>query len=353
MRFRLLLMLALATPALGAPGSPASSKSFEGWTAACNNRGACVIIGTAQEDLFYLRIARAAGAQATPEVKIVLVTQDPLKGSAPTFHMTAVEAGKSTDLPPVAATVAPDDERTLAGRIEPGVPSLAFIDAARNADRLDYGVLTAKGTLSLKGLSAALRYVDAQQGRAGTPTALIARGMTPIGQVPEPREPPTVVAAGGDIREIAKPAPSKALMDVARPGCDPDALAVQADVQAWRLGPDRVLFALPCAQGAYNTGVALYVTDEKGRSPKPVSLPKPSGGGADDNIVVNMAFDPKTKELSSFDKGRGLGDCGTATSWLWTDRGFALLTASGLDACPGALPDDWPNLYSAVKRTQR
>ena len=68
------------------------------------------------------------------------------------------------------------------------------------------------------------------------------------------------------------------------------------------------------------------------------------------NMLINESFDPKTMVLTSFAKGRGIGDCGTLTEWVWTGSTFALLDASGIEACPGALPEDWPSVYQANRR---
>lgn len=64
MRRSLLLFLALclAWPATAVPDALRSgSKTFETWGGTCNNLGACVAIATGSDDLFYVRIARAAG----------------------------------------------------------------------------------------------------------------------------------------------------------------------------------------------------------------------------------------------------------------------------------------------------
>ena len=343
----------LAAPAALGADKPSASKTFDGWTATCNNLKSCVALATAPDDLFYVRIARDAGATAAPQVKIVLAAQEPLKGSAPAFGLIANDDGRKEALGPFPAKAPDQDSSILFAVLPEGAPSLAFIDAIRTAATLDYSVLATRGTLDLKGLAAALRFIDAEQGRQGTPTALVARGMTPIGQVPPALPAPVVAATPADgASAIDKPSVPKALIDLATPICDAEAVADQSDAEAWHLGADTTLYALICTQGAYNTVSALYIVDAAGGVPKPVALPRPAAlkGDSADNVVENVGFDPKTMTLNSFGKGRGLGDCGSSASWLWDGHAFELLEASLLDACPGALPEDWPSIYSARRK---
>ena len=98
--------------------------------------------------------------------------------------------------------------------------------------------------------------------------------------------------------------------------------------------------------------VALFTTDAKGEKPRPAMLEQPpkQGDAEADNVVVNDDFDVKTLTLTSLDKGRGLGDCGSLRTWVWTGEIFALLQAAELGTCPGALPEDWPSVYQARRR---
>ena len=352
---RPLLLAVMALVSLGGAAAAAdvATKTFDGWTATCDNVLTCVAIGTAQDDLFYVRIARTAGAGAPPEAKIVLAAQEPQKGTSPAFALTATTDGAARSLGSIPAKVTDQDASILSAIIAPGEPSLVFIDGIRNAGTLDYSVLTARGSLELKGLAAALRFIDAAQGRQGTPTALVARGMTPVGQVPPaPAAPVVATAPAGSASAVDKPGVPKALIDLAAPACDPDVVKDQSEAEAWRLASGKVLFALACTQGAYNLSSALYLADADGGGAAPVALPRPPVLQADAvaNVVVNASFDPKTMRLVSFEKGRGLGDCGTSATWVWDGHAFELLEASMLEACPGALPEDWPSVYTAREK---
>jgi hypothetical protein len=245
---RAIAILVGLTPTMlsGAPDpGPAGSKTFQAWTATCNNIGACVVIGSAEADLFYVRIARDAGATASPEIKIVLAVEEPFKAAGRQFMLKAVAKGPSDPLDPVETTITSGDTNKATALLA-GDASLRLIAAIRDADRLAYRFGGISGSLDLKGLSAALRWMDARQGRAGTPTALVAKGMTPIGQVPGPRLSPVIVAAPArSASVIAKPIVSAALLTLAKPACDSDTVAAHDGVEGWRLGPNLVLVSVP------------------------------------------------------------------------------------------------------------
>lgn len=334
-----------ATRVAAAPAASSTTRTFSGWTATCDNLRNCVAIASSDDGdgLFYVRIARDAAADAAPAVKAVLAATDPIAGKPDAIDL--VVGGPATTAFHLAARPDDTDGTSLAGLSrDPAV--LAALLAAETAD---YAVGPLKGRLALKGLAAALRFVDDKQGRVGTPTALVARGMTPIGAVPPPPEPPVVRTSGIAITPATLPPLSRRLLDMAVPACDPETVEAHSEAAAWTLGPDRLLVAIPCAEGAYNLSVALYTTDAKGEQPRPAMLEQPPerGDAAVDNVVVNYGFDVKTATLSSLDKGRGLGDCGSQRSWVWSGEIFALLAAAELDACPGALPEDWPAVYTA------
>jgi hypothetical protein len=61
-----------------------------------------------------------------------------------------------------------------------------------------------------------------------------------------------------------------------------------------------------------------------------------------DNSTVNGAYDPKTRTLSAFAKGRGIGDCGSAQTWAWTGDRFVLTQESTMGECAGVPSDLWP-----------
>jgi hypothetical protein len=350
--------LALFVPAASA-AQPEVTKVFGNWTASCNNIGVCVVMGAAPdgEAMIYVRISREAGERAAPALKLVFGVPDDAakKGPYTQFRLTTVTGKDKAALAPIAAKAAADDPTYVSATLLSGA-AVALIDALRNADQLEAVIGPEKSPVDLKGFSAALRFIDDRQGRAGGPTALIAKGMTPSGKVPAPAPAPVVTPApAGSAVELAKPVISKALLAApSSTDCDADTVAAHADLKAWTVGPDRVLVSLPCQSGAYNFTNVLYLTNAKGDVIGPVPLPRPAGQSADagepKNAIVNGDFDPKTMSLSEFAKGRGVGDCGSLAQWFWTGKAFALFSADAMDACPGGYAQDWPNVYTAVQK---
>ena len=62
-------------------------------------------------------------------------------------------------------------------------------------------------------------------------------------------------------------------------------------------------------------------------------------------LLINADWDPATQIMSSYAKGRGPGDCGNSTSYLWDGEQFRLLSAQGMEQCRGSL--DWQTLWQA------
>jgi hypothetical protein len=57
-------------------------------------------------------------------------------------------------------------------------------------------------------------------------------------------------------------------------------------------------------------------------------------------------FDPETNLLGTFQKGRGVGDCGSAAEYKYNpeNQNFVLIEARLKDTCDGE-DSDWPIVY--------
>jgi hypothetical protein len=71
-----------------------------------------------------------------------------------------------------------------------------------------------------------------------------------------------------------------------------------------------------------------------------------NGDAAD---LTNGGWDPKTRLLGSYEKGRGLGDCGSAESYAWDGRRFRLIEATTMGECRGS--HDWITVWTARAET--
>jgi hypothetical protein len=182
-----------------------------------------------------------------------------------------------------------------------------------------------------------MRWIDAQQGRAGTVTALVAKGDEPAATVPERRAAPVIraiVATG-----TAATPTTKQLAEMKRmAACEDDSSAARMDPAAYALGGGATLVMLPCSSGAYNLSSALFVirgdTVAVAKADVPTGFgPTPAAGEDATTSVVNGAW--KDGELTSYAKGRGLGDCGVMQKLVWDGTRFRLSEQAEMGECRG------------------
>ncbi|MFN8732283.1 MAG: DUF1176 domain-containing protein, partial [Hyphomonadaceae bacterium] len=98
-----------------------------------------------------------------------------------------------------------------------------------------------------------------------------------------------------------------------------------------------------CGAGAYNAWSKFYLQD--GRSsviPYPFPRSESPASDEDAHSLVNVSIEPETGQISTFSKGRGIADCGTAETFTWDGTRFVLTTLLEMNACGGLMPDYWP-----------
>ena len=320
-------------PTPAAATAQPETRTFRDWTVTCGNNGDCTAFGTAADANGWLRIFVPAGPDGQPVVDMGLWMSD---GS-------------------VVPTLTIDGQR-FAPRLQDDVARLAGDRTRAAIDALASGrkatLTTGEGSLdvSVSGVSAALLWIDERQGRLDTVTALIRKGDAPASRVPAAPALPVVtpapaVAQTGMKAGTALPDTVEAMGKVQEcrgdTGFSPD---FQSATQQYRLDADTVLWGVPCFMGAYNTGYLYVLTDSAGASPRIVSLPTT---GEAMETPINPDFDPATRRLSAFGKGRGIGDCGTVHEWVWTARGFVLARESEMERCMGVPVELWPQTWNS------
>jgi hypothetical protein len=207
---------------------------------------------------------------------------------------------------------------------------------------------TTQVEISLAGSAAILLWVDDQQGRVDTATALARPGAKPASAVPPPLPAPLIRGAPPvDQTGVPDHAPKGMTRGVA----DCDAEAETPDEVVARLAPGVMLWGPQCTSGAYNAVNVFFIGDEHAKDLKRIKFPEPPGAGqASDDEPFNAAFNPDTQTLSSFSKTRGIGDCGEEASWVWDGKAFQLISDQVMDACRGVPSDDWPPLFVSRQR---
>ncbi|MDP1738566.1 MAG: DUF1176 domain-containing protein [Caulobacter sp.] len=333
------LLLLAATPA-----AAAGQKSFGDWMAVCDNLNTCVAFAfpEAYGDGAWLRLERTGepGAQVTLVIAIQ-AEEAPGAGGGP---WTITVDGQQVI---GRVTLTPVEDDTGYWRAEISLSSAHEVAAAiREGASL---TVTRKGrepvVLPLKGAAATMIWIDEQQGRIGSPTAL-SRAPGAPSAIMVPATP--VIRAGPAVSQASLPTVVPASVMAVIGACEePETAAGEALIA--RLAPGVVLYAPVCSQGAYNRIHYLAIADEAGRGARPLRLPQaPGSTEATTTEAWNLHYDPASHTLLAFAKGRGLGDCGSEDQWVWDGAAFQLLVTRVMGDCRGVPFDDWPTLYRAV-----
>lgn len=324
-----------------APAARSESRQFRDWLATCDNTNDCVAFGPASEGTGWVRVGSAPGPDGA---RTVAVGFWPSSGDGLTGPITLTLDGRGH----VAAAVGGDHEPV-------GVAQIPAANASAVASGLAAGqtlTLTGGGEtvpMSLSGASAAMLWIDERQGRLETPTALVRKGARSAASVPGAAVAPQVLAAPpiaqtgfGDSGQTL-PAALEAVAAVKACRAETGDSGMSDQVMSARLDGSTELWAVPCFAGAYNIGHDWYLTGPGGRNPRAVSLPSATGeSGAG---TINGGYDPGTRTISAFSKGRGIGDCGTASTWTWTGRSFVLSAETAMTECWGVPADFWPTTW--------
>lgn len=329
----LLFLLAAQAGRVEPVPSPGPIKTFGDWVVACDNVRTCEMTslwpGETQPesgspyDQVSVSVVRAAGPTTTWTVDIQL----PGKTGPSPLRITT-EQGQ------VARAVPKDDMIRLTG-----ADAAKVIAAMAAATDLRIGDETSVlGMASLKGASASLRFIDAEQGRAGTVTAAVARGPKPASAVPPARAVPSVpqLRPAGVAAKIT-PALARSLFAQTKCGENYEA-ADRPQIETAALGGGATLALVPCGAGAYNfASVAMILRGGKAVRARFDLTPGFTGEAEAEPMLVNAGFDAKTGQLASYAKGRGIGDCGNAETYVWDGSRFRAVEARTMGECRGSV----------------
>ncbi len=347
----------LAGVFLSAASAAGDIKQFRDWTVACDNLRACNAFGfdTELSGHSYIRLERAGDTDAGLRITIVVEAQkgvkftlgfdDPGLAGLPTGPVSGEPAGDDDDVQRLTIAEPQAVAAALASLRKAKTIAIARIDppGGQPSDPVN-------SEISLSGLAAALLWIDDQQKRVGTVTALVGRGDKPAAAVPALPAPPVVVAAKRGTGAVPKKAPA-AVLAKARAACEDKTLSEPDDVA--RLGANDVMYSFVCRElsGAYNFVNALVI-DSPGRSPRlaEFKFPREYGATEKDYSPINAGFDAETQTLSTFNKGRGIGDCGFASDWVWDGQSFRLILSKSMPDCHGVPEDEWPTVWRAQRK---
>jgi hypothetical protein len=262
-------LLAFLLAAAAAP-QPAPLKTFTDWTVGCDNGRACHAVGLMPEswpeDGLTMSVQRGPAPDAPPVIAFAMRDE--------TLAVSVVADGQ-----PLRVRLQMDGDGMLAVA---AADAPAAVAALRRAGAFELRDATGKpvGRVSLKGAAAALLYMDEQQRRIGTATALVRTGPKPASAVPPPPPLPKIAAPAGSSRTVTLTARETAALRK-RFGCTIADVGGPDEKEVHPLGADRLVL-LTCGAGAYNVSFVPILVPAKGgvAAARPPSFDSPSAGGS-------------------------------------------------------------------------
>jgi len=324
-----------------------AAKTFKDWTVACNNQRVCSASSL---------LAPADDAPNADEISAVALT---------------IERGAAADSPAKLSLIASGDEAWEEKQVgealglDVGEQSFEFgkltqqqvadlkidlpaeqvadvLAAAQKASTIKLLIGSTEMDVSVSGLSASLLYMDEQQQRLDTPTALINKGnknftaslpkipsVTPIIQTDEAGEELADVQAEvlATARKLSLPAVKNCNAERQAESEDTESMVALLDTKNYLIG-------LNCGSGAYNSTTLLLVAPKDHiEQAKLAQLDQGTDGDA--LLTGYTSYESSTGLLHNLYKSRGLGDCGTDADWAWTGKQFSLVRLNVMEECRG------------------
>ncbi|KGF79981.1 hypothetical protein IA69_21420 [Massilia sp. JS1662] len=317
--------------------------SHKDWELACDNTRTCRAAGYHEEDdgpNATILLTRAAGPNQP--VKVELQLADDERHPAPDQLAMSID-GRALGI------VRNDVKTSILTLTDTQVRAL--LPALQKNGRIAW---TGKGTtwtVSTAGANAVLLNMDEFQGRLDTPGALVRKGSKPESNVLSPLPAPEIQA--GPVSQEKNPVKltaaqtrelKAALRKTVEEGdCElldsTSATAGELEVRAFT--KDKLLVSHTCWIAAYNTGDGYWIVDAK----PPYSAV----------LVTTSATDYDEGVITSFQKGRGIGDCIASATWTWDGRAFAKTSDTTTGMCRQITPGgawDLPTLVTKVRKSR-
>ncbi|MBO6637427.1 MAG: DUF1176 domain-containing protein [Roseitalea sp.] len=340
-----LAVAGLVAAAMPVPADASQFKRIRDVNVSCTNALRCdMFITNARVTLFTVGFRRAAAFDAP--VALYLTMREPLAaGSEVRF---VIDGAEVLSVPSSAFSYrAAMSEYSYADQDE----VRALFAATKAGERLQVTFRTRSGQTtapySLSGVVAGAIFMDEVQGRVGREDALAAIGAAPAAPEDE-----------GDMAALdAVPAGLRRFYDGAGAPCAdfdgsvPDPLGgFSADID------DEVrLVGLRCGSaGAYNAPFAFWAEIDGTHYRLPLPVMTDEGPGAV-MVAWNAQWDAEARQVSSFFKGRGIGDCGTVANWsigeVGFGYGFVLAEMRVKDECDGVFDEtleSWERIWPSA-----
>jgi hypothetical protein len=340
MRLPAALVLCLLAPAVFAQDG--GSREFKDWTAACDPSGYCSAntvsqpAGAETRGDYVLTIARHA---EQPYWEVSFATLGAARADQWADFTVAVDGQPEVfSLPSEVGAYGEGNHFYFLGEGAQAVMDRFMPGTAVTIDFTDTSAQPQEAAFSLAGLTAALIWIDEQQGRLGSERVASA---APYGLVP--------LYAG----DTVAPNIPLALLDRHRvdPDCQPlEELANGRDIVVDELTDGYTVYLLPCQSGAYNFAQKVYVGASGYFDPQYFADYQAGIGWTGTPYLWNADYDPETNAIFAFAKARGIGDCGSQANWRWNGYLFQLMEMRARECSDDIDPDaelpEFPVIYT-------
>ncbi|GAA0775079.1 DUF1176 domain-containing protein [Roseibium denhamense] len=365
MTLRLLTIMTIALSlawgpqaAVAQPGR--SAPTFETWTVDCGNTGVCFASSFNRNQSVWvdLRIVRDWKADAQPLVRLTTNTELS-NGGTLRFSVdgTEIEALPIEQLREMQqAVMPPAGFRPLGGEgvwYPIGPATTALLDALRSGSQLTIELPAPQGsdaaviTVPLTGLKSGLLWLDNRQNRTGTVSAIVAPGTNPATDAPHaipittPDQLPPEVTAIWTANRLCS-------------AIDP---AIFSNMNAVRVPLEDAgsLYVIPCGTPtAYNTPYISVLAGKDGAARQVHVARMSEQGPIASDLIYNARWVPADKQLVSYFKASGVGECGLWNRWTWNGSAFVLLEEASRTTCDGTEPDlsNWSNTWPVKKASK-
>lgn len=330
--------IAVALAVTAGPASADTGGTFRDWSVLCSVGLDCTTSVNAPKSSAISALAFRRRVDANAPLMLELFQGGDKRLIGPVTF--AVDDGSPLKLP--ADSFSPQDDGLISSGAQVEAMLLPLLRDGRSVTvRVQTESGPAETVFSLSGLVAALRKIDDDQQRIGTASALIDKGTAPL---PDRASlPADIVSADGlpdSVRKIWEDGPG----DCADFGdVPPEVIGFSLP-----LANGQKFFGLQCGMpGAYNYPSRFYLQSDDTADIVPVPGISQDGPTA---TLDAWNIDVQDRTISSFFKGRGIGDCGNYSVWRIDDQsgGLVLTEAREKDDCDGkddGGPDSWPLLW--------
>lgn len=339
----MIYMILAALAALQSPTPeqvPGTVHNFGDWAVGCDNGWSCEALSLSSEDWsigdgLSLTVRQAGGEHG--DSRVGLRAMEEIEGNRIALYIDGEEA---------AIAERSDGDELFHFDPEMAQNLLYRIAQGRTAELFDEAGASL-GAISLNGSRAALLYIEDRQGRAGTVTSAAMVGDEQASTIPGPPVIPTIlampVAARADDMASALSESEKAALrtTITCDFGDEDPLSNRAFV----LSDDADLILIACSRGAYNFSDIAFIRRNDALTPARFDQIFSWGETLDTPFLVNTNWNPEDGTLSTYAKGRGIGDCGTAERFVWDGAMFRLTERREMNSCRGSV--HWITVYRA------